>query len=62
MLRNSNTTTVGVLIACFTVTWLMLDDIRRDLKGDIAAMEARLGERIAVMEARLTRALPGQGR
>ncbi|MDE2945059.1 MAG: hypothetical protein OXT63_12760 [Gemmatimonadota bacterium] len=55
MLRNPNAATVGVLIACFTLTWMMLDGFRKDLKGDIAAVEARLEDKVAGVEARLTK-------
>jgi len=57
MLRNPNTTTVGVLIAGFIVTWLMLDGIRRDLKGDLAAVGVRLEANVVGLEPRLTKEL-----
>ncbi|MCZ0936975.1 MAG: hypothetical protein OXJ54_17590 [Gemmatimonadetes bacterium] len=53
MLRNPNTPTISVMIACFTLTWLMLDGIREDLEGDIVSMEVRLGDRIAGLGVRL---------
>lgn len=45
--------TVGMLVAWFTLTWLMLDGFRKDLKGDIAAVETRLSADIRETEARL---------
>ena len=49
-LQNPNAITVGMAIAWFTLTWLMLDGFRKDLKGDIAGVEVRLTERIAAVE------------
>lgn len=59
VLRNPNTATVGALIACFTLTWMMLDGSRKDLKGDIAAVETRLDGRMAAVEARLEERITG---
>lgn len=59
MLRSPNAATVGVLITCFTLTWMMLDGFRKDLKGDVAAVEVRLDGRIAAVEARLEERITG---
>ncbi len=42
-----------MLVAWFTLTWLMLDGFKKDLKGDIASVEIRLTENAAGVEARL---------
>ena len=42
-----------MLVAWFSLTWLMLDGFREDLKGDIAAVEFRLSADIGETEARL---------
>ena len=55
MLQNPNAVTVGVFIALVTVTWLMLDGFRKDLKGDIAEAEVRLTESLPGIEVRLTK-------
>ena len=53
-LQNPNAITVGMAIAWFTLTWLMLDGFRKDLKGDISEVEVRLTKEIAAVESRLS--------
>ena len=53
MLQNPNAVTVGMFIALVTVTWLMLDGFRKDLKGDIAEAEVRLTGSLAGMTGSL---------